>query len=364
MGFLGSLLNSIMKILNIKILKAGNGDSILINFIDDIGLSRNILIDGGNKKSEFNNNLKCEVLDIQNKKENIDLLIITHTDQDHIKGIYYLLNDYDIDKNIIKEIWFNSFYPINEFQNSENNDISFIESCKVQTLIDELGLNRKSNIYLPNINKFDFMNLKFTILSPYHDDVEKLKIENLKNNPSIDISSNTNDYNFTISELIEKNSIIFVHKKEDLDDKIENRVSIAFLLEYNSKSILFLGDANSDIVVKSLREIIIERNIDKLKVDYVKLSHHASHRSLGFDLLDIIDCNNFIISANGGKANLPNKLTIAKILSRRNRDSKADTFIFNYDEVLEKLNFSDFDYKEYNFNSILTNYKNGYKIDL
>ena len=142
----------------------------------------------------------------------------------------------------------------------------------------------------------------------------------LKNNPSIDISSNTNDYNFTISELIEKNSIIFVHKKEDLDDKIENRVSIAFLLEYNSKSILFLGDANSDIVVKSLREIIIERNIDKLKVDYVKLSHHASHRSLGFDLLDIIDCNNFIISANGGKANLPNKLTIAKILSRRNRD--------------------------------------------
>ena len=85
-----------------------------------------------------------------------------------------------------------------------------------------------------------------------------MKIENLKNNPSIDISSNTNDYNFTISELIEKNSIIFVHKKEDLDDKIENRVSIAFLLEYNSKSILFLGDANSDIVVKSLREIIIE----------------------------------------------------------------------------------------------------------
>lgn len=350
--------------MNIKILKAGNGDSILINFIDEIGLSKNILIDGGNKKGEYDNNLKCEILDIQSKEENIDLLIITHTDQDHIKGIYYLLNDNDIDQNIIKEIWFNSFYPTNEFQNSENNDISFIDSCKVQKLIDELGLNRKSNIYLPNIKKFDFMNIKFTLLSPYRDDVEKLKIENLKNNPSLDISSNTNDYNFTISELIEKNSNIFVDKKEDLDDKIENRVSIAFLLEYNSKSILFLGDANSDIVVKSLGNILREKNVDKFKVDYVKLSHHASHRSLGFDLLELIDCNNFIISANGGKANLPNKLTMAKILSRRNRDLKTDIFIFNYDEVLEKMNFSDFEYEEYSFNCISTNYKKGYKIDL
>lgn len=353
-----------MKNMNIKILKAGNGDSILINFIDEIGLSRNILIDGGNKKSEYNNNLKSEILDIQSKKENIDLLIITHTDQDHIKGIYYLLSDHDIEKNIIKEIWFNSFYPTNEFQNSENNDISFIESCNVQKLIDELGLIRKSNIYLPNFKKCDFLNIKFTLLSPYLNDVEKLKEENLKSNPFLDISSNTNDYNFTISELIEKNSNIFVDKNEDLDDKIENRVSIAFLLEYNSKSILFLGDANSDIVVKSLRDILRERNIDKLKVDYVKLSHHASHRSFGFDLLDIIDCNNFIISANGGKANLPNKLTIAKILSRKNRDSETDSFIYNYDEVLEKMNFSDSEYEEYCFSCTPTNYKNGYKIDL
>lgn len=350
--------------LKVKILKAGNGDSILINFIDELGLSRNILIDGGNKKSEYNNNLKCEILDIQSKKENIDLLIITHTDQDHIKGIYYLLSDDDINKNIIKEIWFNSFYPTNEFQNSENNDISFIESCKVQSLIDQLGLIRKSNIYLPSKKKIDFMNIKFTLLSPYHDDVEKLKEENLKNNPSLDISSNTNDYKFTISELIEKNSNIFIDKNEDLDDKIENRVSIAFLLEYNSKSILFLGDANSDIVVKPLKEILRERNVDKLKVDYIKLSHHASHRSLGFDLLELIDCNNFIISTNGGKANLPNKLTVAKILSRRNRESKDDIFIFNYGEVLEKMNFSDFEYEKYSFNCISNSYENGFKIDL
>lgn len=352
-----------MKNLNIKILKAGNGDSMIINFIDDFGQGKNILIDGGNKKSEYTNNLKVEILEIQNKKENIDLLIITHTDQDHIKGIYYLLNEDEINKNIIKEIWFNSFYPTNNFQNSSNNDISFTESCNVQKLIDELRLTRKSNIYLPTLKKYNFHNLNFTLLSPYHDDVEKLKEENLKSNPSLDISSNTNDYNFTISELIEKNSNIFVVKNEDLDDKIQNRVSIAFLIEYNSKSILFLGDANSDIIIKSLNDILKERNIERLKVDYVKLSHHASHRSLGFDLLDLIDCNNFIVSANGGKANLPNKLTIAKILSRE-RDSNIDSFIFNYSQVLEKMNFSDVEYKKYNFVCLPPNYKHGYKIDL
>lgn len=347
----------------LKVLKAGNGDCFLIRFFGDDNKFKNILIDGGNKKSEYNKHLKAELLAIQNRREKIDLLVITHTDQDHIKGIYYLLSDNKIDKSIIQEIWFNSFYPDKDIISSENNDISFLESCKVQTLVNESKIVRKSNIYLPIFNFHNFYGLELTLLSPYKEDVEKLQIENSKNYPS-DISSDSKDYNFSIQELIEKNSKIFISKDEDSDCKIENRVSIAFLIELEKKSILFLGDANPDILVNSITKLLKEKNLDKLKVDYVKLSHHGSHRSLSFDLLDLLDCNKFIISTNGGKSNLPNKLTLAKILSRKRDSSVINSFIFNYKEVVDNMNFFSQDFIDYNFECLKPNDERGYTINL
>nr|WP_319624862.1 MBL fold metallo-hydrolase [Flavobacterium sp. Fl-318] len=344
-------------------LKAGNGDSFIFRFLGNDDKFKNILIDGGNKKSEYNKHLKHEILDIQNKGENIDLLIITHTDQDHIKGIYYLLSDIKIDKSIISEIWFNSFYPIKEVFDSKNNDVSFLESCKVQNLIDELKIPRSSSIYIPNFNFYNFYGLELTLLSPFKEDIEKLKIKNDKTYP-FDISSNSNDYKFSIKELIDKNPKIFIDKEEDLDSKIENRVSIAFLMELNSKSVLFLGDANPEILTDSIKRLLKDRKADKLKVDYIKLSHHCSHRSLSFEFLDLLDCNNFIISTNGGKANLPNKLTMAKILSSRKKTLNIDSFIFNYEEVIDSMNFFDGDFSNFSFECLKPNYEHGYLINL
>lgn len=347
----------------LKVLKAGNGDSLLIRFLGNDNEFKNILIDGGNKKSEYDKHLKVEVLDIQNRGEKIDLLIITHTDQDHIKGIYYLLSESKIDKGIIREIWFNSFYSSKNTVGSKNTDISFLESCRVQDLINELNLDRKSNIYLPVCDFFKFFGLELILLSPYEEDIEKLKKENSKNLP-LDISLDSKDYNFSINELIENNAKIFIDKEEDLDYKLENRVSIAFLLKLQEKSILFLGDANPDVVVNSITRLLKKEKLEKLKVDYVKLSHHCSYRSLSFELLNLLDCSKYIISTNGGKANLPNKLTLAKILSQKRNLSIIDSFIFNYAEVVDKMNFKEVDFEKYNFECLKPNTEHGYTIHL
>ena len=63
--------------MDIKFLKAGQGDSILISHN-----SHNILIDGGND-SYF---LLKEIDAIKERKEVLDFVIITHHDDDHIKG--------------------------------------------------------------------------------------------------------------------------------------------------------------------------------------------------------------------------------------------------------------------------------------
>ena len=150
----------------------------------------------------------------------------------------------------------------------------------------------------------------------------------------------------------------------NLDSTIENRVSIALLIELNGKSILFLGDANPDIVEDSVKKLLMFRGIEKLKVDVFKLAHHASHRSLSLSLMALIHSNCFVISTNGKKSNLPNKLTFAKILNRESKNGELDNFIFNYDEVMNNLKFSEDDTKDFYFRCLKPNFDNGYIIQL
>lgn len=339
-----------------KILKAGNGDSLVIRFEGNDSKYKNIIIDGGNKRNEYNAFLKKEILEIKEREEFIDLLIITHTDQDHVKGIQYFLNDTEIDNSLIKLIWFNSF---DKSFTHDTNDISYIESCEIQKLILNFDIQRVNNITLEELEEYDFYGAKITLLSPTNEDLNKLIEKN-----SSDISSVSNDYNFSIEELITKNTNIFKDKIEELDTTIENRVSIAILIEIYEKSLLLLGDANPDVIKDSITKIAKLRKEERLKVDFVKLSHHASHRSLSLQLIDLIDSNHFIVSANGKKANLPNKLTFAKVLNRGAKNGGQDYFIFNYEEVVEDLKFSVDDFKNYNFMCLKPNFTNGYIIDL
>lgn len=340
----------------LKILKAGNGDSLILRFLGDDGNFKNVLIDGGNKKSDYTSCLKSEILDIQERKENIDLLIITHTDQDHVKGVQYLLEDSEIDKNLIKTIWFNSFDSSN-FE--DTNDISYIESCKIQELISKYQIPRKYDLTIDDNGIIIFFGATITLLSPQKEDLNKL----IEKNAS-DISSSGSDYDYSIEKLISENTKIFKDEKEDLDTTIENRVSIAFLLEVNNKSILFLGDANPDIVCYSIKKILESNNQEKLKVDIVKLSHHASDRSFSLQLGNLIETECFIVSANGKKSNLPNKLTFAKILNRFHKSEKKDCFIFNYEDVISDLKFTNEEFTRHNFICSKPNYINGYIVEL
>src|SRR5688500_4923038 len=108
--------------MNIKFLKALNGDAILFSFKEG-GKNRNILIDGGmsatysqkGKKGKLEYGELGSLIEILRKQnEIIDLLILTHVDDDHIGGI---LRWFKEDKNaldLIGNVWFNSGRLIKE----------------------------------------------------------------------------------------------------------------------------------------------------------------------------------------------------------------------------------------------------------
>ena len=92
--------------LQIKVLPANCGDCIIVSF-DDGDKIKNILIDGG-AGTVYDDILKDEIKKIKNLEQKIDLLIVTHTDIDHIGGIIKFIED-DSLNDCIEEVWFNSW---------------------------------------------------------------------------------------------------------------------------------------------------------------------------------------------------------------------------------------------------------------
>ncbi|MFT6320477.1 MAG: hypothetical protein ACJAT4_001402 [Granulosicoccus sp.] len=128
---------------------------------------------------------------------------------------------------------------------------------------------------------------------------------------------------------------------------------------------LFLGDAIPSIVVNSLKSLGYSAQ-EPLLVDYVKLSHHGSKKSLSKELLDLIFCQNFIISTSGSKNNHPNKKTFAHVLKHHSKfkGGLPVTFIFNYEKDNYEVIFSKKDFQDYNFHCIYSNDENGRTIEL
>lgn len=100
--------------MKVEFLQASKGDCFIISFKDENNINRNILIDGGMEETYYNpiNNrdgdLGIEIERIKMDNEKIDLLILTHIDNDHILG---LLNWFRLDTEAYKmigKVWFNS----------------------------------------------------------------------------------------------------------------------------------------------------------------------------------------------------------------------------------------------------------------
>ncbi|WP_145328657.1 Zn-dependent hydrolase [Paenibacillus xylanexedens] len=112
-----------------------------------------------------------------------------------------------------------------------------------------------------------------------------------------------------------------------------NGSSIAFILEFQNKKVLFLADSHPDIIVENLKKIMLKEKIEKIHFDAVKISHHGSKHNTSNELLEIIDTDKYIFSTNGrGKGFVhPDIETVLKIITVKTDRKK--TLIFNYKPV-------------------------------
>ena len=315
--------------LKIKVLPANCGDCFIISF-DDGGIIKNILIDGG-VGITYKKYLKHEIENIKKENQNIDLLIITHSHEDHINGIIKFIEDNE-NNDCIKKIWFNSgihFKREKIMMLTQNSDLD-ISIKQIKYLEDKL-VNMKfmgENVWNKEVIQQGFIenfnNGKITVLSPNKYGLKKLE----------DFTQETDDLMITGKNYDYSTKLVdFDLNNFEEDCSIENSTSISILFEYSDKKLLFLADSTPSIIIEGL--VKTNALASNKKIDFVKLSHHASKNNLNDQLLQSIECENYIISTHGKCANkLPNKETFARII----KHFKSINLYFNYkNDIIEKI---------------------------
>lgn len=339
--------------MKIKFLQAFNGDSIWISFLEN-DIPRNILIDGGigdtyKSTSNIKGELYRAIEKIGKDGQFIDLLVLTHFDDDHIGGVLRWLNKDKEASNLIKKVWFNSGKEIaKKFESDENKDldIEIVEGADDFHTSPKQGIKfekylRDNNLWEGQIieqgSEYDLFGLKFKILSPNNEKLNKL-LKLYEKQKDYFTSGDEYDFQTSLKDFIDEESQPSFKFKEDTS--VANGSSIAFILEYEGKSFLFLADAHPSVVIEGLNKFHYNKD-NLLHVELMKVSHHGSMYNTNKELLEIVKTNNYLISSNATKHGLPNKRAIARII---NNNPNAIIY-FNYD--LKDTIFSEQDWKDY-----------------
>lgn len=359
---------------DITLLPASFGDSILINYgpADDL---KYILIDGGPYYAleGIGKSIKKHAPGLKE----IELVIVTHIDIDHIDGIIRMLNQETLPFNI-KEIWFNGYEQIKVYKN-EDHLLGYRQGEYLSALIKHKQVSHnkthfdESAVVIKNNTSPLYIKLeggfRILLLGP---DIKTLKDfardwENQSRNIADKeawLKSLAEDYRYDDRGLLGEDTIEELQALQPLkDDGLENRSSIAFIGVYAGRSCLFAGDKPNDGLIDVLQPLLDRRKVKKeqLVFDAWKVAHHGSRKSTLSTLMQKVSAPRLLISSDGSRYGFPNEDTIAKFLKYNQRPL---TFYFNYYHEKNARWRNNELQKQYHYEAQYGNLKDGIKISL
>jgi len=318
----------------VLVLSAKHGDSIIVKTFDGQENPFNIVIDGGTPGT-FDEVLRKELKLIPI----IDIIILTHIDYDHIGGLIKYVKHAHFDPEQVKRYWFNSKNI--KFTYIGDNIHSGHAKSFEELLIDRGNIKDKwaEDIIVGCEVKMP-IGVTIEIVSPSKEILDEL----YSKWPDLSDEYNKKLEDLSISAVkpsqILRGSLEDLAKADDTPDKtflddLFNSSSIAFVLRTFDMSVLFLGDAHPHFIEETLTSKGYSED-NKMKVDLVKISHHGSKNNTTNALLDLIECDKFVISTNGGNSSHthPDRETIARIIHHperiKSKYNKKRTIYLNY----------------------------------
>jgi beta-lactamase superfamily II metal-dependent hydrolase len=346
----------------LKIVQAEYGDCFLLEY--GTGQQpRFILIDGG-PQNIYKNNLRGELQAISAAGGKLDLVALSHVDEDHVLGLLDLFSELrrqavqnEPQSLSICALWHNSF----------SETVGSRVENRVRSLIEDRGMSRSpllpdeefyADYEFRSIRQGDDLThlareLEIPInphFSPHQvicleDIQEPVKLDNL----SLTIIGPTRKN----MERLRKQWVEWLNKRRKalqiknpleasrvvraLDRSIPNLSSIMFLAESDGKKILFTGDGRSDHILEGLKQANLLEPDGRLQVDIFKVPHHGSARNVTKKLFKRVTAGQYIISANGKHGN-PDLKTLQMIAETAKEQNRQVEIVFtNETESIQNL---------------------------
>ena len=329
----------------VTMLPAAEGDCLWVEYGSAESPHR-ILVDGGTPPT-YRGHLR-ERLEQLGAAPFIDLFIVTHIDTDHVGGVLRMLNDPPPGLKF-GEVWFNAWRHI-----APSLDLMGpIDGEILSTQLDAAGWNwntafqwRGRSVRVPQdgepLPSYSLpLGMKLTVVSPGVEQLVAL-MDNWKEVaeegglapgvPSQELVDKARQKGVQLDLLGGDPVPDWANSAtDDLDASPANGSSIAVLAEYEDEGVnkrcLLSGDAHGSVLASGVRRLAAQLGEQQLRVDAFKLPHHGSLRNVTRELIETVDCHNYLVSSNGKRHDHPHREAIARILMY---GSKRVTLHFNY----------------------------------
>ncbi len=332
-----------MNIFSLDIRRARKGDCLLLHY-GTAAKPKLAMIDGG-PDDVYQPHLRPRLEKIRQERVladdqplPVDLLMVSHIDDDHIKGILQFTDELVEAQNEqaspfakIRNFWHNTFDDIigntpEELLASvktktvtasldgdiEDDEISH-ETWMVLSSVDQ-GFRLRDNARALGLSNVQFEDklimedgggtldmgsgLKFVVAGPMkaelvklHQDHEKFLQEKQKKHGTAVPASFT-------------------------DTSVANLSSIVVIAKTGGKTMLLTGDARGDKILTGMKNAGLLDNDGKCHVDILKVPHHGSDRNMATSFFEAITADHYVFSGDGEHGN-PERGTLQMLLDAR-----------------------------------------------
>jgi beta-lactamase superfamily II metal-dependent hydrolase len=323
---------------HIEMLAAGHGDCLWVEYGSGSKTARTLVDCGTN--STFAKVLKTRIQQQQASERHFELFILTHIDDDHIGGGVPLLKEAKELGLSFDDVWFNGWKHISAFGmlNARKGEV-FSELTDIGNFNWNCWTDGRA-IVVPEDGKPITQTLPsglvLSLLSPNADKLKTLapkwkkEIEALGKKPgekgflaaAVPRGSNSTDV------------AALANTPFETDTAPNNGSSITVLAEYQGKAVLLGADAHAPLLVQSIKKLLKARGQSRLKLDAFKLPHHGSRNNLNQELLELLDCKQYLFSSDGSTFKHPDREAVARVIRF---GGKQPRLLFNYDSAINRV---------------------------
>ncbi|CAN5285467.1 MBL fold metallo-hydrolase [soil metagenome] len=306
--------------LELDVVQAAFGDCLLVRY-GTTRTRKTILIDGG-PSGTYAKHLRGLLTAIAADRRDIDLAVLSHIDNDHVKGLLDLfaeLHDTDEDPAgdgqhlpTIKELWHNAFSvsaggPDIAPRIREALATAGGAAPRLRTLAGTLmGVGEGDALRVAAQSLGVPINLRFGSGPVMLDGSAAIRVGGIR----LDVLGPST----RILEKLRKEWLGWLTRHERAiaggrsmaaaaDQKTPNLSSIVILLRARGRSVLFTGDGRGDHILDGLRERRLLKADGTLHVDVLKVPHHGSSRNASPEFFRTVTADRYVISANGRYGN-------------------------------------------------------------